>query len=213
MKLIPVSAVRELLRLDEIDRIDAAIEQCLHAATEQLAGLLRTSFDQVTTYDTFMLRTGLRFDAGELGGTRWHYRLALTRGLVTGTPTFLRAGTLAALAEATDGLGEEVGVLVNSDKGSILLDSATRLDGLFLRVSYTAGLAIAEGTLYDGVPEWLQQCALAYGATALLKSNPDLGGSNAKQASRDPKELMAQAKMIVEGHIRYFASTTRPLNF
>lgn len=215
MKLIPVSDVRELLRLDAIDRIDAAIEACLDTATEQLSAQLRAKFDQVSTHDVFMVRGGLRFGVGV--DTRYHYRFALTRGLLTTDVTFLRSGTLKGLDDATDALDEDHGVLVNRDKGSIFIDAGASLDGLFLKCSYTAGFDVddVDDTLYaqDEVPDWLKSCALAYATVALLKSNPDLGGSNDKQPARDPKEMMAGARVIVEGHCRYFASITRPLNF
>lgn len=206
MKLTSVADVRSQIGFDSITDINNALDAALEQTTIMLESELRASFARATTTDVFFVRECLMI------GNTYEKNLALSRGLLTGTPTLYYAGSRADLSDST--LRTSLASYVNSDltKGTVQISDFS-LENAYVSATYTSGFEADESdaTIYkaDQVPAWLKELARMQAMVYLDEFRPDLR----REDDRQPNKEMLQQRIgtVLARYKRYFPYADDPL--
>lgn len=207
---------------DSVDSLFAALENCSERATEDLAGILRTSFDAVTGQtDFFSPRSMIR------NGNLFEVKLKLSQGIVSQTGFTVNYGSsVQGLVDGSDStmvaapfLDPDKGVVTVYDSDFTGGDQVQRLipggnrstfpGAVYIAVTYSAGLATADG-LYTDAPDWMVNAAANLALLALDEDYPAYRG----QRAADPTTLARRLARIQEGifsRIRYVPNAEFPI--
>lgn len=205
MKLVPASLIITDISADNLSSLTDVIEGALDKATSELEAVIRTTFDLETREDLFFIRSGGVLRTGDY----FRYKLALTKGFLSGVPTITYGENL----DATDTeLAAAANWTIDLVKGELSIHTLVDIRNMFVRVAYTAGFDVdgddAELFDQDAVPQWLKNGARAYGLANLYAYRPEISGEDNKI---DPKQIRANANFGLTRHTRYFPSAVRPM--
>ena len=204
MRIASDVEIRESMGFDDMDDVNAAIQFALDTVTGRLEVGLRTQFARADWVDVFFVDDAALFRGQPIT------RLRLSHGFVDPDTLDVSYATLYdSLASSADRTATAALVL-EAEKG-LLTTASLDLTGNFVRVAYTAGFA-ADGTVdqqYDlsTVPVWLQTLAKLY-VRIELNAHPLF--KNADKAT-DPAALVQSARMIHDGHVRFYPSAFAPV--
>ena len=225
--ILSVKELRDRLRHDDNEDINAAIQEALEAASETIPSTIRSDLTRVTVEEVFYIQRGLEW-APSVGGypasrrlpasragvqlnqghTATQAKLLLERGFVaTGVAyTAVAAGTYQSLSDANSqvdlrSLNSKDLTLMHHEQGELLV-----MDFLFhntyAKVTYTAGLEDDSGNpaVYQSVPEWLKQLA-ALEATRILNTNPVVATVGSSGTSEARTAVAEQREKTLKGLI------------
>lgn len=165
------------------------LEEAIIGAQAHLANMLGTDFQVNTVADVFWLDPHRNAGIQPEGS----YRLLLSKGFVTATPTLTFGAAWNACTETVP--TEDIGI--NKEKGFLYLD-ATKYGKKFVKVSYSFGLTA--GT----VPDWV--------ADAIFVIAPELFNLPvAMTDARGPKNAQAQINQMLANHYRALPMALRPM--
>lgn len=209
-ELVTITQVKASLGLGTDTDIDAAALDAAKSATAQLESLLRTNFSRDTAaVDYFFVHNSLKH------GDQYNTRIILSAGAVdSGQDVNVYIASTYAKANATDGTDlrspDDDYVVIDYENGVIdIRDYA--LNNTYIKVEYTKGYAFQSApntTVYDGVPQWLEQACILSAQMILLR-NPIVVVD--VQDQKDIKETERAFDQIIQGHIRYYPISTKPL--
>ena len=202
--------------LKNVTEVNDAIDDALEGTTLYLEGAIGTVFLRATLKDTFYVDVVTHPMQGQFSFMK------LTQGFLdSGTAPVVRLASLFTDLSIAAPLTVDKDYTVKGEQGLIALHNSSISDSdvaifertkafgdrFYVQVDYDAGFTV-QNELFESVPDWLKEAAVAYSIVILNTQSPIKPMAKMDEVS---KELLRHVRVVVDQKRRSFGSAIRPV--